>query len=194
MKLYKAITFAVPVRDVRLVSTSSPGENAERQREAERAAYERGRQDGERALGDQLMQQRSELLELHQGVVESLRAVVPQVILEAEQTLIDLALEVAQKLVAGMPIKPQMVEAVVKEAVSQVGDNAEITVNLHPDDLALLRKHQSPILKGLPEMGPLRFAASADVTPGGCIVQTRFGMLDARRETKMEQIRQAIAA
>ena len=93
MKSYKAITFFKPVRDVRLVSSSAPGENEERHREAERAAYERGRQDGERALGDQLMQQRSELLELHQGVVESLRAIVPQVIQEAEQTLIDLALE-----------------------------------------------------------------------------------------------------
>jgi flagellar assembly protein FliH len=194
MKSYKVISLAAPIRDVRLVATSSPGENEQRLREAEQAAYERGRRDGERALGEQLMQQRAELLELHQGVAESLRDIVPRIVREVEQTLIDLALEVAQKLVAGMPVKPQMVEAVVREAVSQAGDSAEIIVLLNPDDLALLRKHQSPILNGLPEMGPLRFTSSADVTRGGCIVQTRFGMLDARRETKLEQIRQSIAA
>jgi flagellar biosynthesis/type III secretory pathway protein FliH len=194
MKSYKAIPFSQPVREVRLVSALSPGEHERRLREAERAAYERGRQDGERALGDQLVQQRTELLELHQGVVESLRAVVPQLVREAEKTLIELALEVARKLVAGIPIKPQLVEAVVREAISQVGDSSEIVVNLHPDDLALLRKHQSPILKGLPETGSLRFAGSGEVTRGGCTVVTRFGLLDARRETKMEQIRQSIAA
>jgi len=194
MKSYKVITLPTPVRDVRLTATASPEECAARVREAELAAYERGRRDGERALGEQLLQQRAELLELHQGVAESLRGIVPRIVREVEQTLIDLALEVAQKLVAGLPLKPQLVEAVVREALGQAGDTAEILVLLNPDDLALLRKHQSPILNGLPEMGPLRFASSADVSRGGCIVQTRFGLLDARRETKLEQIRQSIAA
>jgi flagellar assembly protein FliH len=194
MKSYKVITLAASVRDVRLAATSSPGECEQRLREAEQAGYDRGRRDGERALGEQLMQHRAELLELHQGVAESLRGLVPRIVREVEQTLIDLALEVAQKLVAGLPFRPQLVETVVREALSQAGDSAEILVLLHPDDLALLRKHQSPILDGLPEMGPLRFASSADVTRGGCIVQTRFGLLDARRETKLEQMRQSIAA
>lgn len=41
---------------------------------------------------------------------------------------------------------------------------------------------------------PLRFAGSSEVTRGGCLVQTRFGVIDARRETKVEQIRQALNA
>jgi flagellar assembly protein FliH len=120
--------------------------------------------------------------------------VVPQVIRETEKALIELALEAARKVVAGLPIESKMVEAVVREAVSQVEDTAEITIQLHPHDLALLRKHQSPILQGLPETGPLRFTHSAEVTRGGCVVHTRFGLLDARRETKIEQLRQSLAA
>jgi flagellar assembly protein FliH len=87
-----------------------------------------------------------------------------------------------------------MVEAVVREALKQVEDTAEIVIQLHPDDLALLRKHESPLLNGLPETGPLRFAGSPEVTRGGCIVQTRFGMIDARRETKLEQLRKTLNA
>lgn len=194
MKLYKTIRLTKPVRDVRLVGTASPVEAGLREQQAEQAAYERGRRDGEKALSEQLLQQRTELLELHQGVVESLRAVVPQVTRETEKALIELALEAAQKIVAGLPIEPKMVEAVVREAVNQVEDSAEITIQLHPDDLALLRKHQSPILQGLPETGPLRFANSSEVTRGGCVVHTRFGLLDARRETKIEQLRHSLSA
>lgn len=163
-------------------------------RESEGAAYERGRRDGEKALSAQLLQQRSELLELHQGVVESLRAAVPQITEETEKALIELTLEAAQKIIAGMPIQPKIVEAVVREAIGQVEDSAEIAVHLHPDDLALLRKHQSPILQGLPETGPLKFVTSSEVTRGGCMVHTRFGLLDARRETKIEQVRQSLFA
>ena len=191
MKWPEPIRFHAPLREVQAVlsPSSEPGFGSE-----DLAAYERGRRDGERSLGQQLLQQRSELMELHQGVVDSLRNALPRVSQEAEKMLVELALEAAQRIVAGMPIPPKMVEAVVREAVGQVEDNAEILIHLHPDDLALLRKVQSPILQGLPESGPLRFAPSSEVSRGGCMIHTRFGLLDARRETKIEQLRQSLAA
>jgi flagellar assembly protein FliH len=194
MTLSKTITLTAPLREVRLAGTVGPEEAAQqRLRELEQAAYERGCCDGERALREQLFQQRAELLELHQGVVEALRVAVPRVNVETEKALIELALEVAQKIVAGMPIHPKMVEAVIREAVSQLEESAEIIIHLHPDDLALLHKHQSPVLEGLPETGSLRFAPSAEVTRGGCMIQTRIGLLDARRETKIKQLRQSLS-
>jgi flagellar assembly protein FliH len=193
MRLFKTIHLTQPLRDLRLLGAASRGETEQRQHQAEQSAYERGRHDGEKALSEQLLHQRTELLELHQGVVESLRSALPQVSEETQKALVELALEAAQKIVAGMPIQPKMVEAVVREALTQVEDSAEITIHLNPDDLVLLRKHQSPILQGLPETGPIRFAASSEVTRGGCTVRTRFGLLDARRETKIEQMRQSLS-
>ena len=111
---------------------------------------------------------------------------------EAETALIDLALEAAQKIVAGLPVDVEMVEATVREALRQAEDTAEIIIQLHPDDLALLRQHQVEILNGLPESGPLRFSPRPKSARGGCLVQTRFGLIDARRETKIEQLRQSL--
>jgi flagellar assembly protein FliH len=192
MKSYKTIRLTKPVPDFRLLRTASPGPGGTSAPEPEQAAYERGRRDGEKALSEQLVQQRTELLQLHQGVVESLRAVVPQLTRETEEALIELALQAARRVVAGMPIEAKAIEAVVREAVNQVEDTTEISIQLNPDDLALLRKHQSPILQGLPETGPIRFTHSAEVTRGGCVVHTRFGLLDARRETKIEQLRHSL--
>jgi len=192
MKWSESIPFRHPLRSVRTL-TAAPAQDWEAHlREREQAAYERGRRDGERALGQQLLQQRNETVELQKGILDSLRRVVPQVIQESETTIIELALETAQKLIAGLPITADMVEAVVREALRQVEDTAEIVIQLHPNDLALLRQHNAPVLSGLPETGPLRFSGAAEVTRGGCIVQTRFGLVDARRETKMEQLRQAL--
>src|SRR5450631_2041463 len=177
MKWSDSITLDQPLRDVRLL-TKAPAQDWEAHlREREEAAYENGRREGERALGEQLLQQRNEMVELQNGVVNSLQRTLPQMIHEAESALINLALESAQKIVAGMPVDAAMVEAVVREALRQVEDTAEIVIRLHPDDLALLHKHESPILNGLPETGSLRYTGSAEVTRGGCIVQTRFGMI-----------------
>jgi len=194
MKWSESITLAESLRDVRAAALPPESELERRVRGAEQTAYERGRLDGEKNLGEQMLQQRNELLELHQGVIESLSRAVPEVIQQTENTLMQIALECAKKIVAGIPISSELVEAVVREAVTQTKETAEIMVQLHPDDLALLRKNQSPILQGLPEAGPLKFIASSEISRGGCLVQTRFGLLDARRETKIEQLRETISA
>jgi flagellar assembly protein FliH len=159
----------------------------------EKTACEQGRREGEAALNEQLIQQRTEVAQLQRGILESLRQAVPQVIKESEAALITLALEAARRIVADLPIDVRLVEAVVREALRQADDNAEILVQLHADDLALLRKHDSTLLQGLPDKGPLRFIASSEVTRGGCVVQTRFGLIDARREVKFEQLNRSIS-
>jgi flagellar biosynthesis/type III secretory pathway protein FliH len=172
-----------PLRGVHLLTQAPRQDWQAHLRECEQAAYERGRRDGEHALSEQLLRQRNETVELQKGVLDSLRRVVPQVVQEGETALISLAIAIDAKLV----------EAVVREALQQTEDTAEIIIQLHPDDLALLRQHNAPVLAGLPESGPLRFASSSEVTRGGCIVQTHFGLVDARRETKIKQLRQTLA-
>src|SRR5262249_37768432 len=137
--------------------------------------------------------QRAEVMELQTGVLTALRNVIPQVTRDCERALVTLAVEVAQKLVAGLPISVEMVEAAIKEAVRQVEDGAEFTVQLNPEDLGMLERINSPLL--LPQGGRerIRFHGSDQVTRGGCVVRTRFGLVDGRRETKLEVVERELA-
>ena len=147
---------------------------------------------GEKRLGEQLLRQRSELLELQNGVLASLREAVPQVFQQSESALIQLALETARKLVGDLPVSVEMVETAVRFALSQVEESAEFHIYLHADDLALLQKCNSPVLLPGPGNEAIRFQASPEVSRGGCLVQTRFGIIDTRRETKLELMRQSL--
>jgi flagellar assembly protein FliH len=194
MKWSETILFNQPLREVCLLS-GAPTENWDTLLHArEEAGYQRGHRDGENALSEQLVQQRAEVAELQRGILESLNRAVPQVVKESETALIGLALEAARRIIAGLPIDAQLVEAVVGEALQQAEDSAEILIQLHAEDLALLRKHDSKILSGLPDKGPLRFIVSSEIPRGGCMVQTRFGLIDARREVKLEQLAQSISS
>jgi flagellar assembly protein FliH len=185
----ESIQLAAPLRDVKLARSGD--REALRQQDLQ-ASFERGRQEGERALGEQLIRQRAEVMELQTGVLASLRGAVPQVTRECERALVTLALEAAQKLVCGLPISVEMIEAAIKEACAAVEDSAEFSVQLHPEDLALLQRTNSPLL--LPQGGEdrIHFHSSAQVTRGGCVVQTRFGVIDARRETRSNLLRKAL--
>jgi len=192
MKWPEPILFDQPPRDVCLL-VGAPSQSWDALlRAREEAGYQRGRREGENALSEQLVQQRAEIAQLQRGILESLSQAVPQVVTESESALIALALEAAKRIVAGLPINAELVEAVVHEALRQAEDSAEIIIQLHSEDLALLRKHDSKVLEGLPDKGPLRFVVSSEVSRGGCIVQTRFGLIDARREIKLEQLGQTV--
>jgi len=197
MKWCKPFAPGQPVRHTRLISparlrTGIPAATGDPARE--QAAFERGLAEGEKRLGEQLLRQRTELLELQNGVLASLREAVPQVVRQSESALIQLAIEVARKLVGDLPVSAEMVEAAVRSALAQVEESAEFHVYLHADDLALLQKCNSPVLLPGPGNEAVRFQVSSEVTPGGCMVQTRFGVVDARRETKLELIRQSLEA
>ena len=104
MKWSDSIPFRQPLREVRLlVQVPAQGWN-EFLRDREQAAYQRGQQDGEKALTRQLLQHQGETGELQNGVLQSLARAIPQVVRETENALIQLALDAAQKIVAGLPI------------------------------------------------------------------------------------------
>lgn len=188
----ETVTFPKPPKDVRAALPSHSAELERRIVEREQASFERGRREGEKALGEQLMRQRSELIELQSGVLNSLRQSVSQVAHDCESAMIALALEIAGRLVADIPISSEMVEGAVREALGHVEQQGNLTVLLNPMDYELLQQVNAPVL--LEEVGgkQINFQTSPKVTRGGCMVQTNFGTIDARRETKLEALRQSL--
>lgn len=153
--------------------------------------YEQGRIEGENRLSQQLITQRRELHDLLNGTLDSLRQAIPQVVRDTENMMVSLALDVAKKLVSDMPISVEMVEAAVQDALKHVESSAQVTVRLHPTDLEILQKADSQLLASQAAKD-FRFLSSVEVSRGGCLVDTRFGTVDARRETKFDLIAQNI--
>jgi flagellar assembly protein FliH len=184
----ETLQLQAPMRDVR------PAGSAKAPPAAPPEGYERGRIDGEKALSEQLLKQRADLHELMQGALNSLRQAVSQVVRDTEGVMVSLALEVAQKMVADMPVSVPMIEAVVRDALAQIEGAAQFTVRLNPADLQLLQETGSPVLSSPDNPDEFRFLGSPEVTRGGCLVQTRFGTVDARRETKFDLLKRSVLA
>jgi len=182
-----------PLRDARVpaptpVMTSGAGAAPEQWQ----SSYELGRLEGEKSLAEQLVKQRAEMHELFQGALASLRQAVPQVVRDTESMVVSLALEIAMKLVGELPVTVPMVEAAVRDALAEVEGAAQLTVKLHPADLELLQSGNSSLIAPPEGASDITFVASPEVTRGGCLVQTRFGIVDARRETKLDLIKRSL--
>ena len=87
-----------------------------------------------------------------------------------------------------------MVEAAIREALLEAEENSDVTVLLHPADLELLQARDSSLFQTKASGERVNFDTSPEVTRGGCLVRTSFGIIDGRRETKFELLKRSLAA
>jgi len=182
------IEFSEPARDVYLLDAQTEKlRNYEIEREKE--IYMRGRIEGEQILSQQLIQQRAQMQELQNGLFDSLKQSVPLLAAQCEPILVELAVEVCKKIVDGLSVNAEMISASIKTALKQVGDTSEITVFINPEDLAILKGMRATEITG---NEGVKLVPSNEVSRGGCVVQTKFGIIDNRRETKVKIIKKSL--
>lgn len=179
---------------------ASPEISEEDLRSREQAGFERGQRDAEQRCAQKTEELRREWESNHRADVvhflenlnKNIQTQVTEMFKALEKHVIMLAAESAIKLTSGIPISADMVEAYVREAMNLVEHDTEITVVLHPEDLALLEQHQSSLLNRAGGASIFKFRPEPKITRGGCLVETKFGELDARRETKIELLKKAV--
>ncbi len=159
---------------------------------ARRSGYEAGRAEGERSLGEKVERQRADSGERILSVLDSMRRAVRQVITETEHHLVALALDIARKLVTDLPVTVEMVEGALREALVEVEGATEIHVRLHPADLELLKEKESGFLAPTGAGAEIQFHGATEVSRGGCLVQTQFGVIDGRRETRFDLLKKSL--
>ena len=105
--------------------------------------------------------------------------------------MVQLALTIAEKLVGSIPISPELIAGSVRSALNDAGEATEFRIQLHPADIALLKETGSPLFE--PGQGmTFHLESSPGITRGGCMVLTKFGIIDARRETRHSRIAEAL--
>jgi flagellar assembly protein FliH len=150
--------------------------------EAERIraeAFAAGYADGR----EQLLAEMTPSVDALAAAVDAVRALEADVADRVEPQAVELAVQVAERVVASaIDVSPERVLDVVRGALRTLVERERITVLVHPDDLSLVRE-------ALPE---LEAHEERRVTRGGAVVRTAFGEVDASIETKLARAREAM--
>ena len=193
------------LKDIRIADESSPLQQIEVvPREdlklTEQAAYEQGKKDAEATLQSQLevmkteyaTEQQQKLADFFKNIQDDLGGQVPRMLQSLEKHVINLAADIAMKIVAGTPVDKSMVETVVKDALAKAEKDTDVVVLLNEADLELLSQADSELLQRPHGSSEVVFKASPEVSRGGCLLETRYGTVDARIETKADVLKKAV--
>jgi flagellar assembly protein FliH len=112
-----------------------------------------------------------------------------------EERAVELALQIAEKVVAGtIEVQPERVVDVVRGALRCLVDRERVTVQVNTLDLELVRDSVASLSGTLGGIGHFEVQEERRVTRGGAIVVSGGGEVDASIEMKLQRAREAIEA
>ncbi len=111
----------------------------------------------------------------------------------AEASAVELAFQIAEKVIgATVAADPEAVLGVVSGALLRTTDRDHLVVEVNPGDFELVRDAASELAARLGGINRMEVISERRVDPGGCVVRTDEGEIDARIAAQMARVRQIL--
>jgi type III secretion protein L len=114
--------------------------------------------------------------------------------LELQNEIIPIALKAAKKIVgAQLELKPDTIVDIVMQALSPIVQNHRFTIYVNKADKEILEANKPKIKTILEQIQMLSIQERADIAPGGCIIETEAGIINATIENQWRALEAAFA-
>jgi len=161
--------------------------------------FEKGYLEGRRYAEQELEQEKSRLeAKLGQKIKEldelmtALKKEISEGVLSLDREILSLLKLMAQKLLFKEALKDEtLILRVIREALKEVVEGARVKIRVHPREAEFLRRFDLSALseKSFPT---LEIIEDSSVTPGGCLIETNFGLVEATLERRWEELLKAL--
>ena len=106
-----------------------------------------------------------------------------------EKAAVELCATIAEKILRHeLSRRPQLAVEIIQEALQMAAGQLQLKLRLHPADIEVLQEVGQEALSRLASMGQADLVPDESITRGGCLIETRHGVIDARLETQLERI------
>ena len=158
----------------------------------EKAAYESGFREGEKA-GLEIAEKKVEaLMKRYSDTIQEIARLKPGLYMQAEREVVRLALEVAKKVVQReVHVDREIVQTLIKVALSHVAVKSAVTVHLHPTDYDFVLEQRTASMRPGESDGEIILQADKAIDRGGCLIETECGDVDARIEEEFREVERA---
>jgi flagellar assembly protein FliH len=180
--------------DARREAQQILAEADERAAEIERAAYEKGYEEGVTAGRASGEEQGTEMLKQAVSIVDRATELHDTMLREAEPEVVALSLEIARKVIqTELTGNPEVVTSVLTSAVSKINGSPRVTVKVNPEQVDAVRAHWDATFgEGYREKEWV-IEGDDSVPAGGCVLDTKYGSIDARIGTQFSEIQKTFA-
>lgn len=114
-------------------------------------------------------------------------------LLAAREDVLAFALAVGRKVIGRViELDDTVVQDQLRESLSRLSRPSAVTVVIHPDDRSRVEDVLPSLLSELTRCDHAGIAEDASITPGGCVIRTADGLIDATIEKQIDRIVQTL--
>lgn len=114
---------------------------------------------------------------------------------DLQKMILPLALKAAKKIVGReLEAKPETIVDIVRQTLKPVTQNHHIRIFVSKQDKDALEKHKKELKTILEHVQTFVIEEREDVTPGGCIIETEAGIINASLENQWRALESAFEA
>lgn len=111
---------------------------------------------------------------------------------DLEKMLVPVALKAAKKIVGReIELSEETIVDIVSNALKAVAQHKKITIYVNKRDLAILDAHRSRIKQIFESLEALSIRERSDINPGGCVIETEGGIINAQIENQWRVLEKA---
>jgi flagellar assembly protein FliH len=169
-------------------------------RQAWEEGYQAGREEGRRegfqagaAEAEALREEAEHYRQRARQLLKEARRAYRDTIKAAQEQILDLALEIAAKIVGKqVELNPDIVLDIARRAIHEVAEGQFYIIYAAPPDAEFLRQHREELLKEVAAGARLQVVADEELKSGGCRVETESGFVDATIDTQLETVKRVL--
>ncbi|MGC8668605.1 MAG: FliH/SctL family protein [Chthonomonadales bacterium] len=151
--------------------------------------YALGREEGAQSWAGERAAYQKEL----EDYVAALEAGRKRIWADAEPQIVEFVMETAEKVVKEQAqVDRQIALSVIRHALRRVVDQGQVTIRVNVADIEAVRQSREELAALLDGADRLKIVEDRRVGPGGCIVETDAGTVDARVDTQFEELKNGL--
>lgn len=164
----------------------------EKLKEVQEKAYQEGYQLGLAEGTEKAFQEAKADLAQRMHAIESILKTIENLkknlLVDNEANLIQLLFLVAKKMaLRDLQDNREAVKTILDDVLDEMQSDEQLSVRLSPEDLKFLEELQQKSGDKIESLERVKFIADEAVKPGGCLIESEYGTVDATIEERVER-------
>ncbi len=181
------------INDAKAEADRIIAEAQEKSQQDYKKSCDEGFEDGRKAGYEEGNKEAERLVAMLHDIIDKTLARRQEIFDEAEQQIVDMVILVSRKVVKIISEKQrEVVMNNIVQALRKVKGKAAVTIRVNMSEVKLTTEHSKDFIAAVQNIEKISVVEDSSIEPGGCIVETDFGSIDARISSQLSELEQKI--
>lgn len=159
------------------------------QEDAYKLAYGLGLKEGKEAAFNEEKARVESEMQNFRHLIEEIKVIKSELMMSNEKQIVELCFYIAKRLLMKeVESNPEYIKTLIKRSLEMAQSDEEVTIRMSVADKKWVDQYQEEVFKELNLDQSTRIEEDAKISPGGVVVETNHGVIDATIEQRLEKL------